>query len=38
MKNIAGREQFLILIVVILGLYFLPLLEQRQQNKIRVTA
>ncbi|MDY0222809.1 MAG: hypothetical protein RBR67_16890 [Desulfobacterium sp.] len=38
MKNIAGREPFLILIVVIPGLYFLPLLEQRQQTKIRVTA
>jgi hypothetical protein len=28
MKNIAGREPFLILIVVIPGLYFLPLLKK----------
>ena len=30
MKNIAGREPFLILIVVIPGLYFLPLLKQKR--------
>lgn len=32
MKNIAGREPFLMLIVVIPGLYFLPLLEQKKVN------
>ena len=33
MKNIAGREPFLMLIVVIPGLYFLPLLEQKEKSK-----
>jgi hypothetical protein len=34
MKNIAGREPFLMLIVVIPGLYFLPLLEKKRQQAI----
>lgn len=33
MKNIVGREPFLMLIVVIPGLYFLPLLEQKEKSK-----
>lgn len=33
MKNIAGREPFLMLIVIIPGLYFLPLLEKKKQAR-----
>ena len=35
MKNIAGREPFLMLIVIIPGLYLLPLLEQKRLGKPR---
>ncbi|MFW5804687.1 MAG: hypothetical protein ACOCWG_05610 [bacterium] len=33
MKNIAGREPFLMLIIIIPGLYFLPLLENKRPTK-----
>lgn len=35
MKNITGREPFLILILVIPGMYFLPLLDHKKKDKIK---
>jgi len=36
-KTIAGREPYLILIVIIPGLYFLPLLKQKRQRSKKIT-
>lgn len=37
LKNLASMHPFLMLILVIPGVYFFPLLDKKQKNKIRVT-